>query len=119
MTIHRGLVLAAPVAEIVVELLQRLFVVAPVTLEGDGEIFIGMGVVERERAGFVERGRIVDRSGSGEQQQRRQAETISGLRQRQRFELAFETSQHYEPTQDDRSRNSSATPCGERRLTQS
>ena len=34
--IHRGLILAAPVAEIMVELFQRLFVVAPVALEGDG-----------------------------------------------------------------------------------
>ena len=70
-TIHRGLVLAAPVAEKVIELLQRVFVVAAVTLEGDGEIFVGMGVVEREGAGFVQRGRVVDRSGSGKQQQRR------------------------------------------------
>src|ERR1700737_1908184 len=31
-TMHRGLFLAAPVAEIVVELLQRLFLVTPVTL---------------------------------------------------------------------------------------
>ena len=68
MTIHRGLVLAAPVAEKVVELLQRFFVVAPVTLEGDGEIFVGVGVVERKGAGFIERGRIVDRSGSRQQQ---------------------------------------------------
>ena len=93
-TIHRGLVLAAPVAEIVIELLQRLFVIAPVTLEGDGEIFIGMGVVERKGAGFVQRGRIVDRSGPRQEQQGCQAEMISGLRQRQRIELACETSQH-------------------------
>ena len=52
-----------------IELLQRFFVIAPVTLEGDGDIFIGMGVVERKGAGFVERGRIVDRSGSHQEQQ--------------------------------------------------
>ena len=68
MTIHRGLVLAAPVAEKVIELLQRFFVVASVALEGDGEIFLGMGVVERQGAGFIERGRVVDRSGSRQQQ---------------------------------------------------
>jgi len=52
-TIHHGLVLAAPVAEIVIELLQRLFVIAPVALEGDGEVFVGMGVVEvRVRVSF-------------------------------------------------------------------
>ena len=93
-TIHRGLVLAAPVAEIMIELLQRFFVVAAVALEGDGEVFVGMGVVEREGAGFVQRGGVVDRSGSRQQQQRGQAELISGLRQRQRIELACETSQH-------------------------
>ena len=80
MTIHRGLVLAAPVAEEVIELLQRLFVVAPVALEGDGEVFVGMGVVEREGAGFVQRGRVMHRPGSGEEQQRSQADVISGLR---------------------------------------
>ena len=80
MTIHRGLFLGAPVAEIVVELLQRLFVVTAVTLEGDGEIFVGMGVVERKGAGLVQRGRVMDRAGSGQEQQGRQSELISGLR---------------------------------------
>ena len=69
MTIHRGLFLAAPVAEVVIELLQRFFVIAPVTLECDGDVFLGMGVMEGKGAGFVERGRIVDRSGSHQQQQ--------------------------------------------------
>ena len=68
-TVHRGLFLAAPVAEEVIEFFQRFFVVAPVALEGDGEVFIGMGVVEREGAGFVERGRILNRAGSRQQQQ--------------------------------------------------
>ena len=44
----------APVAQVMVGLLQRLFVVAAVTLEGDGEVFAGMGVVERQGAGFVD-----------------------------------------------------------------
>ena len=77
-----------------VELLQRLFVVTAVTLEGDGEIFVGMGVVERKGAGLVQRGRVVDRAGSGEEQQGCQSELISGLGQMQRIELACETSQH-------------------------
>ena len=68
-TIHRGLVLAAPVAEEVIELLQRLFVVAAVALEGDGEVFVGMGVVEGKRAGLVQRGRIMHRPGAGKEQQ--------------------------------------------------
>src|SRR6202035_3696370 len=66
--IHRGLVLAAPVTKIVIELLQRVFVVTAVALEGDGEVFLGMGVVERQRAGFAQRGGVVDRSGSCQQQ---------------------------------------------------
>jgi hypothetical protein len=79
MPIHRGLVLAAPVAEEVIELLETLFVVAAVALEGDGEVFVGMGVVEGEGAGFVQRRRIMHRAGAGEQQQRRQADPIAGL----------------------------------------
>ena len=67
-TIHRGLVLAAPVAEEVIDLLERFFVVAAVTLEGDGQIFVGMGVVEGEGAGLVQRGRVMHRSGSGKEQ---------------------------------------------------
>ena len=70
MPIHRGRVLAAPVAEEVIDLLERLFVVAPVALEGDGEVFVGMGVVEGEGAGFVQRGRIMHRARSCQQQQR-------------------------------------------------
>ena len=76
-TIHLGLFLAAPVAKEVIELLQRLFVVAPVALEGDGEVFAGMGVVEGEGAGLVEGGGVLDRSGAGEEQQRRQPQRDS------------------------------------------
>ena len=67
-TIHRGLVLAAPVAEEIIELLERFFVVTPVALEGDGEVFVGMGVVEGKGAGFVQRGRVMHRACSGEEQ---------------------------------------------------
>jgi len=55
------LFLAAPVAEIVIELLQGFFVIAPVTLEGDGDVFLGMGGDGRKGCGFRSaRGRIVD-----------------------------------------------------------
>ena len=79
-TIHRGRFLAAPVAEEVIEFLQRFFVVAPVALESDGEVFVGMGVVEGKGAGFVQRGRVMHRPGSGKEQQGSQADLISGLR---------------------------------------
>ena len=67
--VHRGLVLRTPVPQEVIELLQRGLVVAAVTLEGDCEVFAGMGVVERQRAGFAKRGSIVNRSCAGKQQQ--------------------------------------------------
>jgi hypothetical protein len=78
----------------VVDLLERFFVVAPVALEGDGEVFVGMGVVEGKGAGFVQRGGIMHRAGAGEQQQRSQPDPVSGLRQNKRIKLARETSQH-------------------------
>ena len=46
MAIHRRLFLGTPVAQEMVELLQGLFVEAAVALEGDGEVFARMGVVE-------------------------------------------------------------------------
>ena len=66
--IHRSLFLGAPVTQEVVELLQGLFVKAAVALEGDGEVFAGMGVMEGERAGFVQGGRVGNGADSGEQQ---------------------------------------------------
>ncbi len=83
MGVHHRLVLGTPVAEVMVELLQRRFVVASIALEGDGEVFVGMGVVERKGAGLIRRGRIMDGACAGNQQQRGEAETASGFRQRQ------------------------------------
>ena len=77
-----------------IDLFQRFFVVAPIALEGDGEVFVGMGVVEGKGAGFVQCGRIMHRACAGEQQQRSQPDPISGLWQNKRIELARETSQH-------------------------
>src|SRR5215831_6942932 len=45
--IHTDLLVAPPVAQQMVDLLERLFVVAPVALVGDGEVFAGMDVVQR------------------------------------------------------------------------
>jgi hypothetical protein len=67
-TVHHRFILGAPVAQEVVELLQRAFVVAALALEGDGEVFAGMGVVEGEGAGLVQRGGIVHRSRARQQQ---------------------------------------------------
>src|SRR5262249_30622326 len=77
-TIHLGLFLGTPVAQEVVELLQRLFIVAPVALERDGEGFVGMGVVEGEGAGPVLGGRIAYSAGASEKQQGREASAEAG-----------------------------------------
>jgi len=92
-TVHHRLILAAPVAQIVIELFERLFVVAALALEGDGQVLVGMGVMEGEGAGFVQRRRIMDRPCAAEQQQqRREARLVAGTRHRpvhrQRSELA-------------------------------
>jgi hypothetical protein len=79
----------------VVELFQRLFVIAPVALEGDGEVFAGMGVMEGEGAGLVEGSGVADRSGSREEQHRRKTGAIASLKRAARFDLACEDSQHY------------------------
>jgi hypothetical protein len=108
MAVHHRLVLVTPVAEIVVELLQRVLVIAPVALEGDGEVFVGMGVVEGEGVGLVQRRRVIDRSCAHQQQRGRQADLEANLitgpldrqrRDRQQIELPCEISQHVEPTQ--------------------
>ena len=95
MTIHRGLFLGTPVAEKVIELLQSRFVIAPVALEGDGEVFAGMGMMEGERAGLVECSRVSDGSGSSKKQQSCEAGAIAGGLRTERFDLAREDSQHY------------------------
>ena len=103
MTVHDRLVLVTPVAEIVIELLQRRFVVAPVPLEGDGQVFAGMGVMEGEGAGLVFRGRIMDRAGADHEHQRGEAKQYPALkpalRNRRQFELTCEVNQHGGPTQ--------------------
>ena len=62
MAIHGGLLLAAPVAEKVIELFQGAFVIAAVALEGDGQVFVGMGVMKGQRARFIQRRGIMHRS---------------------------------------------------------
>ena len=49
MRVHLGLFFLAPVAQDPIDFLERLLVVAPVHLVGDGEVFIGVDVMEGER----------------------------------------------------------------------
>ena len=51
MRVHVGLLFLAPVAHEPVELLQRGLVVAAIALEGDGDVFAGMDVMERTKCG--------------------------------------------------------------------
>ena len=53
MRIHAGLFCAAPVAQEPVELLQRRLVVTAVALEGDGDVFVGVDVMQRDGAGVA------------------------------------------------------------------
>ncbi len=48
--VHVGLFALAPVAQEPIELLQRRLVVPAVALVGDGDVFVGMHVVQRDRA---------------------------------------------------------------------
>ena len=91
--VHIGLVLAAPVAEEVVDLLHRVFVVSATALERDGQVFAGMGVVEGQRTAIAQRSGVMHRTGPGHQQHRRHAGMKAGAR-RQRCETACEDSQH-------------------------
>ena len=50
MRVHLDRFFLAPVAQDPVDLLERLLVVAPVHLVGDGEVFVGMDVMEGEGA---------------------------------------------------------------------
>jgi hypothetical protein len=50
--VHADLLLLPPVAEVGVQLLQRLVVEAAVLLVGDGEVFVGVDVVQAKRAGL-------------------------------------------------------------------
>ena len=71
--VHPREVVVAPVAQEVVELLQPVFVVAAVALEGDGDLVVAVGVLERDRAGVAVRHHVLQRAGGDDQRQRRNA----------------------------------------------
>ena len=94
MRVHRGRILAAPVAEEVVEFLQRVGVVATVALEGDGEVFAGMSVVEGEGAGVVAGGRVMHRACAGEQQEHSGCAHPQGVPHRPKAAAAWMIARH-------------------------
>ena len=61
--VHARDVVVAPVAQEVVELLQAVFVVAPVALEGDGDGVVAVGVLEGDRAGVAVGDQVLQRAG--------------------------------------------------------
>ena len=61
-----------PIAQEPVELLQRGLVVTAVALEGDGDVFVGVDVMQRDRAGVAFGDRVLQRA------RRRRADQHSG-----------------------------------------
>ena len=78
-----GLVFLAPVAHEPVELLQRGFVIAAVALEGDGDVFVGMDVMEGKRAGVAFGDGVLQGIIGAQQQQPGHAEPCTGACQGQ------------------------------------
>jgi len=68
---HLRLFVGAPVAQEVVELLQTLFIVSAVALEGDGDRIIPVRVLERQSPGFPLGDRILQADAAEEKEQRR------------------------------------------------
>ncbi len=78
--ILRDLFIAAPVAQDVVDLLQRLVVVTAVALVGDGEVFVGVDVVQGDRAGIAFGDRVLQSITSDNESGGGEAETATGTR---------------------------------------
>jgi hypothetical protein len=57
--ILRNFLVAAPVAQDVVDFLQRFFVIAAVALVSDGEVFVGVNVMQRDCTGIAVRDRVL------------------------------------------------------------
>src|SRR4051812_14113541 len=66
--VHRGGFVLAPVTHDPVDLLQRLFVVLPILLEGDGQAFVGVDVVQVDGAGVAHRPGALHPNRAGEEQ---------------------------------------------------
>ena len=53
MGIHPDRLVLPPITQHVVDLGERAFVIAPIHLVGDGQVFVGMDVMKGNRAGFT------------------------------------------------------------------
>jgi hypothetical protein len=82
--ILRNLLVAAPVPQNVVDLLHRFGIVTPVALVGDGEVFFGVDVMQRDGARVAVSDRMLQIAASENQSGGGKAKAISGARCEQR-----------------------------------
>ena len=76
--VHPRLLVVAPVAQEVVELLQAVFVVAPVALEGDRDGVVAVGVLQRDGAGVAVGHDGLQRVAADHQRKRRKPDRRGG-----------------------------------------
>ena len=81
MRIHAGRLFLAPVAHEPVELLQRGVVVTAIALEGDGDVFAGVDVVEGKSSGIAFGTRILQRVVGAEHEEAGQTQARACARQ--------------------------------------
>ena len=93
MRVHARRLFLAPVAHEPVELLQRGVVVTAVTLVGDGDVFAGVNVMERERARVAFGDRGLQRHAGGEQENAGGCGSGADARERARQQAATRGSQ--------------------------
>jgi hypothetical protein len=93
--IGRDVFVAPPVAQNPVDLFQRLAVVTAVALIGDGEVFLGMDVMQRDRAGIAIGDRVLQAVASDNEGGGSEAKTASGARcEQERQNSARDTNRH-------------------------
>src|SRR5262249_21618007 len=81
MGIHVSLFLAPPVAHEPVELLERTIVIASIALEGDGDVFTGVRVVERKSTRVAFGDGVLQSAVRAEQEQAGHAQASANVRQ--------------------------------------
>src|SRR5208282_3341667 len=78
MRIDARLLFAPPIAQEPVELFQRRLVVTAVALERDGDVFVGVHVMQRQRAGVALGDGVLQHARAEEQHQRGDSARVTG-----------------------------------------
>ena len=86
--IHPDVLVLAPVAHQPVDLLQRGVVVTAVALVGDGEVFAGVQMMERNRARIAVGDRVMRGLGAGDDEEGGEADARTGTRHRSKVSPA-------------------------------